>query len=333
MAAEQGVLPQPDVAAPRSRASLVVRRILAVLAALVCLGVAVPTVAVALRREPGILAILTALMPYVAVVSVVGLLLALLSRDRVVIAVAAVLAVVNVAWQLPLFVADPGGTGTPVLRVMSSNLKYGEGDAQTVVDLVRSQRIDVLALEELTPDAVQRLDDAGLDALLPYSKAQPETTFAGVGLWSRTPLSDVRAIDGLPAHAVAGVVTDSAGTRVTVVAVHPLAPGVDDHGGRDQDYGNLRAALAAIPGSVVVAGDFNATRDQAPFRGLESDGFLDAADQAGAGFKPTFPNNRRGRAVVAIDHVIARDLPARAVAWQTHDIARSDHLAVVAVYA
>jgi hypothetical protein len=86
MAAEQGVLPQPDVAAPRSRASLVVRRILAVLAALVCLGVAVPTVAVALRREPGILAILTALMPYVAVVSVVGLLLALLSRDRVVIA-------------------------------------------------------------------------------------------------------------------------------------------------------------------------------------------------------------------------------------------------------
>jgi endonuclease/exonuclease/phosphatase (EEP) superfamily protein YafD len=307
--------------------------VLAVLASLVGLGVAVPTVAVALRREPGILAIVTALMPYVALVSVVGLVLALLSRNRVLIAVAALLAVVNVAWQLPLFVADPGGTGTPVLRVMSSNLKFGAGDAQTVVDLVRTQHIDVLALEELTPDSVQRLRDAGLDDVLPYSRAQPETTFAGTGLWSRTPMSDVRPIEGLAAHAVAGVVTSAAGTKVTVVAVHPLAPGVDDHGGRDQDYGVLRAALAAIAGSVVVAGDFNATRDQAPFRSLQSDGFLDAADQAGAGFRPTFPNHRNGRTIVAIDHVIARDLPARAVSWQTCDVPGSDHLAVVAVYA
>jgi endonuclease/exonuclease/phosphatase (EEP) superfamily protein YafD len=307
--------------------------VLAVLVSLVCLGVAIPTVAVALRREPGILAIVTALMPYVALVSVVGLVLALVSSNRVLIAVAALLAVVNVAWQLPLFVADPGGTGTPVLRVMSSNLKFGAGDAQTVVDLVRTQHIDVLALEELTPDSVQRLRDAGLDDVLPYSRAQPETTFAGTGLWSRTLMSDVRPIEGLAAHAVAGVVTDAAGTKVTVVAVHPLAPGVDDHGGRDQDYGVLRAALAAITGSVVVAGDFNATRDQAPFRSLQSDGFLDAADQAGAGVQPTFPNHRNGRTIVAIDHVIARDLPARAVSWQTFDVPGSDHLAVVAVYA
>jgi endonuclease/exonuclease/phosphatase (EEP) superfamily protein YafD len=310
-----------------------VRRLLAVLASLVCLGVAVPTVAVALRREPGILAIVTALMPYVAMLSVVGLVLALLSRNRALIAVAALLAVVNVAWQLPIFVADPGGTGAPVLRVMSSNLKFGAGDAQTVVDLVRTQHIDVLALEELTPDSVQRLRDAGLDDVLPYSRAQPETTFAGTGLWSRTPMSDVRPIEGLAAHAVAGVVTSAAGTTVTVVSVHPLAPGVDEHGGRDQDYGVLRAVLAATTGSVVVAGDFNATRDQAPFRSLQSDGFLDAADQAGAGFRPTFPNHRNGRAIVAIDHVIARDLPARAVSWQTFDVPGSDHLAVVAVYA
>lgn len=330
--AEPGTLSRPDAAPPRSRAWLVVRRILAVLAALVCLGVAVPTVAVALRREPGILAILTALMPYVAVLSVVGLLLALLSRNRPVVVAAAVLAVVNVAWQIPLFVADPGGTGAPTLRVMSANLKYGEGDAQTVVDLVRSQHIDVLALEELTPDARQRLHDAGLDDLMRYSKALPETTFAGTGLWSRTPLTDIRVIDGLAAHAVAGVVTDAAGTSVTVVAVHPVAPGLDDHGGRDEDYSVLRADLAAIPGSVLVAGDFNATRDQAPFRSLESDGFLDAADQAGAGFRPTFPNHRTGRPIVAIDHVIVRDLPARAVTWQTFDLPGSDHLAVVSVY-
>jgi endonuclease/exonuclease/phosphatase (EEP) superfamily protein YafD len=240
---------------------------------------------------------------------------------------------VNVAWQLPLYVADPGGTGSPALRVAASNLRYGAGDARTVVELVRTEQIDVLSIEELTPDAEARLHDAGLDELLPYRLTLPETTYAGAGLWSREPLSDLRPIGGLGAHAIAGVVTDHSGRRVTVVTVHPLAPGVDDHGGRDRDYGVLRAALAAIPGSVVVAGDFNATRDQAPFRDLVSDGFRDAADQAGAGFRPTYPDGGRGRPVVAIDHVIARDLPYRAVEWHTVEVPGSDHLAVVAVYA
>ena len=305
---------------------------LATFAALLCVGVAVPTISRALGEEPSVLSIATALMPFVTVAAIVTLVVALASRNRVVVLVAAVLTVVNVAWQVPVYVADPGDAGTPVLRVAASNLKFGSGDAQTVVDLVRSQQVDVLALEELTPDAVRRLHDAGLDDVLPYSIVRADPSFSGTGLWSRRPLTATREIDGLAAHAVAGQVTDSAGTVVTVVAIHPLAPGPYDHTGRDEDFAVLRTALAAIPGSVVVAGDFNATRDQAPFRDLEADGFRDAADQAGAGFAPTFPNTRRSRPLVAIDHVVARDLPQRATSWQTVPVPRSDHLAVVAVY-
>jgi endonuclease/exonuclease/phosphatase (EEP) superfamily protein YafD len=331
MAADPATL--PETVTPDRDDRHRVPRALTAATVLVSVVVAVPTVAVALGREPGPLAVATALMPFVAVLAAFGLLLALLSRGPASIVVAATLLAVNIAWQLPLHVADPGGTGSPVLRVAASNLRYGRGDAQSVVDLVRSQRVDVLALEELTPDAVRRLHAAGLDTLLPYHLALPETTYAGSGLWSRTPLTDARPVDGLGAHAVAGVVTDAGGARLTVVSVHPLAPGVDRHGGRDRDSGVLRAALATIPGSVVVAGDFNATRDQAPFRDLESDGFLDAADQAGAGFGPTYPNDDGQPPVVAIDHVVARDLPQRAVSWQTYDVPGSDHRAVVAVYA
>ncbi len=319
---------EPD-AAPRER-----RRhpVLSTFAALLCVGIAVPTVARALGAEPGVLAIATALMPFVTVAAIAALLIALVSRNRTVIVVAAVLAIVNVAWQLPLYVADPGDSGTPVLRVAASNLKFGSGDAQAVVDLVRSQQVDVLALEELTPDAVRRLHAAGLDDLLPYSIARPDPSFSGTGLWSRLPLQNTQEISGLAAHAVAGQVTDAAGTVVTVAAVHPLAPGPYDHSGRDEDYSVLRATLAAIPGPVVVAGDFNATRDQAPFRDLESDGFRDAADQAGAGIVSTFPTNRGARPVVAIDHVVARDMAQRATGWIAVPIPRSDHLAVVATY-
>lgn len=304
---------------------------LATVAVLLCALVAVPTVSRALGAEPGLLGVLTAVMPFVTVVAVVALLVALLSRNLVVIGVAALLAVVNVAWQVPIYVADPGDSGHPVLRVMASNLRFGSADAQDVVDLVKAQDVDVLALEELTPDAVRRLHDAGLDDLLPYHVARPEDSFTGTGLWSRLPLTDERTLAGTISQTVAARAT-VAGTVVTVVAVHPLAPAPYDHTGRDEDFAALRTDLAQVSGPVVVAGDFNATRDQAPFRGLESDGFRDAADQAGAGFQPTFPHTGDSRPLVAIDHVVGRDLPWRATSWQTFPVFRTDHLAVVATY-
>src|SRR5580693_1811453 len=44
--------------------------------------------------------------------------------------------------------------GGPVLRVLSSNMFFGEGDAEVIVALVRQARADVLCLQELTADAV-----------------------------------------------------------------------------------------------------------------------------------------------------------------------------------
>jgi endonuclease/exonuclease/phosphatase (EEP) superfamily protein YafD len=279
-----------------------------------------------------VLAIATALMPFVAATALLGLVVALLSRNRVIIVLALVLAALNVAWQLPLFVPDGGSTGAPVLRVATANLKYGSGDAASIVALVRDHDVDVLALEELTPDAVQRLHDAGLDDLLPYNVARPDPSFTGTGLWSRTPLTDTRELSGFTSAALVTHATTGAGP-VTLLAVHPVAPSPYAHDMWDSEYAELRTDLAAIPGPVVVAGDFNATRDQKPFLDLESDGFRDAADQAGAGFQMTFPHARStGRALVAIDHVIVRDLGVRAISLQTQVISGSDHLAVVVDY-
>ena len=60
------------------------------------------------------------------------------------------------------------------LRVMTANLRVGGADAATIVRLVRDNRVDLLALQEFTPQAQADLTRAGLDALLPHRVADPE---------------------------------------------------------------------------------------------------------------------------------------------------------------
>ena len=62
----------------------------------------------------------------------------------------------------------PGASADGVIRAMTLNCRYGRADAENIVRLVRERHIDVLALEELTDELVERLSHAGLNALLPY---------------------------------------------------------------------------------------------------------------------------------------------------------------------
>ena len=104
-------------------------------------------------------------------------------------AVSAVLVVWLVALHAPNFVAASApSTGTNVV-VMTSNLKIGGADPASVVAAVRSHHVDVLMLEELTPEARVALQHAGLDALLSHSVTDPQEGGAGTGLWSRFPLT------------------------------------------------------------------------------------------------------------------------------------------------
>src|SRR5260221_5386398 len=59
----------------------------------------------------------------------------------------------------------------PVLRVLTVNLLTGRAAGGRLVELARSTGADVLFLQELTEDAVSRLTQAGLGALLPHEMA------------------------------------------------------------------------------------------------------------------------------------------------------------------
>jgi hypothetical protein len=131
--------------------------------------------------------------PYFLVGAAVLGLLGLLTRRWRICAGAVLAAGALGAGVLPRAVADaqPDATG-PELTVAGANLYYGRVDAGAVVDLVRSHEVDVLSVQELTPQAVAALGAAGLWELLPYRILRPEPRAAGTGLASRYPLRNGR---------------------------------------------------------------------------------------------------------------------------------------------
>ncbi|WP_156163820.1 endonuclease/exonuclease/phosphatase family protein [Demequina maris] len=290
-------------------------------------------VPVALRLtgfERGPLAYVVPLVPWVVLGALVPAVLAVLGRAWVLLGASVATAALCAAWVAPLFVATPA-SGDVELIVASVNLRAGAGDPEAVVRLVRESDADLLSVQELTPEAAAALDEAGLGELLPYSAVLADAIWAGTGLWSAHPISGWDGLDGYTFRQVRATVELPSGP-VTLLALHPAAPQLLVHRAWSTETAALVDVLDGIDGPVIAAGDLNTSRDHAVFRDLESRGFVDAADEAGAGLVPTFPQDRTPPPLVAIDHVVTRDLDLVATSLATVVVPGSDHRALVVGY-
>ncbi len=242
-----------------------------------------------------------ALTPYVAAGVVIPVALAALTRDRAALGIALAVTVLFAVIVLPrAFASGQPHANGPRLRILTANLRFGAAGDASLVDLVRRTGADVLSVQEFTPEAAERLDAAGIERLLPYRAIDPHYGPEGSGLYARYPLTPVQENSSttfaMPTATLA--VPGSAPVRLT--AAHPPAP-------LGPDAAKWRHDMAQIPrptphGQVgIVAGDFNASLDSAPLRGLIRKGFTDAADAAGKGLVPTF----RPWPPITIDHVLA----------------------------
>lgn len=277
---------------------------------------------------------LFAFTPYAAAAALLPLAVTLLARRWWPAAVAGVavlaLAIVVVPRAVPGG-AEPAGAHGPAVRVLTANLRFGGVEPETVVELVRDQRVDLLALQEVTGDAARGLADSGLGDELPYQEVHPEGGAAGSAVYSRFPLSDggMRVNPGgfWQAYATAAV---PGGPPVGFESVHPCAP----FGLSQLDC--WRADLAAQPPATpdgpvrILAGDFNATLDHAALRRLIGTGYRDAAASVGAGLIPTWgAYGDRKVPPVTLDRVLAdRRVGVRDVS--VHPLPDSDHRAVLA---
>ena len=239
------------------------------------------------------------------------------------------------AWSVlvhaPLFVGDDVPAGRDVV-VMTANLRLGGADPASVVAAVRAQHVQVLMLEEVTPEETAALDAAGIGTLLPHAKVIAGNASYGTGLLSRYRLSavDVRTDFGF-GFLTARVAVPGTSPAPTMVALHMFGPYPQPQTPQwVRDIKHLRAVLVALPtdAPVIVGGDFNATDDVSQLRDVLASGYADAADQAGAGFTPTYPADHWWGPVLAIDHVLTRGAVAHQV--DSVSITGSDHRALVA---
>jgi endonuclease/exonuclease/phosphatase family metal-dependent hydrolase len=274
---------------------------------------------------------LVVLLPlWAGLVAVLGIACALFRR-RVWAGIAAVVVFVNALWLAPLWIADdPPRSGTR-MTAMTANLLYGMADANWVVEQVRERKIDVLALTEVTPEAVMRLTTAGLDALLPHHVIAPGERAHGSGLWARWPLTRTPDWEG-GVHNWPGAMARIDGQDVTLRVVHPFRIARFNSDLYRADNRALRARMDRLgedDAPALVLGDFNATRDQAAFRGMLGGHWRDASEYAGSGWSPTWNLLTWLPPVIQLDHILmSRQFGAHAT--RTLDVPGSDHDAMLA---
>jgi endonuclease/exonuclease/phosphatase family metal-dependent hydrolase len=231
------------------------------------------------------------------------------------------------------FPADQSGLASDgtQLRVMTANLKLGHAEPGPVVDLVREQNVELLSLQELTPELDQALRQAGLADILPEHAVFTGPRSSGAGLYSRWPLRDVSLVPGsaqrLPMPQAR--LRLPSGEIVSVVDAHPPPPT------GSQQTSDWEAGLRSLPatgpeGAIgLLLGDFNATLDHEELRRVLDRGYVDAADTVGKGLTPTWPRERLMPPTVTIDHVLV-DRRVRVGDVGIHELPGSDHRAVTA---
>lgn len=230
--------------------------------------------------------------------------------------------------------SKPGGG----LVVASHNVDADNPDPAGAARQLAGSGADVLALQEITPDA-RPLYENGLAKAYPYHFAQ-----GTVGLWSKSPLSDTQPVDLKldagpmgDAKPIALKMTYNRGLRATVATKQgPLAVYVAHlvsvrispregfrTGSRDRGAQALAEAIAAEPNPrVVLLGDLNGVIEDRAFAGVKAQ-LRSAQRVAGRGFGFTWPAKFP---VVRIDQVLVRGVqPLRA--WVL-PATGSDHLPV-----
>lgn len=289
-----------------------------------------------LGAERSVLVQLFAFTPYVAVWSLIPVIVTLALRKWLAGAAAvlamALLAVCVVPRALPDH--DHGPSSGVRMTVMTINMFVGAADPASIVDLVRRYDVGVLAVQEFSPQARAGLSAAGLDAILPYAALADEVGTTGSGLYSRYPIpvSGSNRMTGGNMQVTATV--DPPGAKpVQVLSTHPLAPYSVDvlrlwkadlqslpATGSGTDFGTLR----------IIMGDFNSTLDHAPVRAAIKRGYRDAAYTTGKGLLGTWgPYVGNPVPPVTLDHVLVDErIGVRDVS--VHAVKGSDHRSVIA---
>ena len=243
-------------------------------------------------------------------------------------------AVVVAFWVAELLTRSPiprrttGAAGSSLV-IGSCNVERGTTAAEAIAGTLLAADVDVLLVQEYTPDLATAFRSTGLLAAYPHVREDPDEGWFGAAILSRHPIltSERRELGQRP---MTLATLDVDGEQVVVVNVHTQAPIY----GRDVTpwrtaFLDLTAVAREAEGLLVMAGDWNATLRHQPLRRLLRTGIVVDAHLASRRRRVprTWPTGRRHPPLLCLDHMLISPL-IEVTAAAALPIAGTDHKAL-----
>jgi endonuclease/exonuclease/phosphatase (EEP) superfamily protein YafD len=230
-----------------------------------------------------------------------------------------------VVWPSPG--ADPVGASPP-FRVVSSNALFDNPRLDALVAEWREESPDVLLIQEYSPAVEASM--LSLRRQYPFRVELPQPGAFGIAVFSRWPIDNTHTVQLGPVPMLQADV-HVRGKTVSIWNVHTLPPrfeGADDVWAAQLDQ--LAEAMAAHPGPLVVAGDFNLTRHHSHYRGLTAVAD-DAYGRCGRWLAATWPTEELSPTgpLVKLDHLFLKG-PIRCRTLREGANPGSDHRSIMA---
>lgn len=275
------------------------------------------------------------------------LLLAAVSRQRRLAIIAALVPLLIFGWLYwPYLIPRPvQTTSRPTLRVMTFNVLYTNTDYEAVAEVVLKYQPDLVALQEVQPEMMQRLQER-LRQEYPYSLMGVEHPYGATAAFSRHPIADSYVLDTKADRSAVVLRVAMDGGLVTFVSTHLLAYGlkwviltdvfqlpqtIDGRVFEQERQAQVVVdEVRKFDGPVIVACDCNSKETSGSSRILAG-AMTNAAWAAGrrvggSGLAGTQPDLDLDH----IDYVFYRGPLTTTGVYTVQDSAGSDHLPVVA---
>lgn len=295
---------------------------------------------------------LIALCPYVAIVEILLAIVSYCSGNWG----CGILGSVFVFWEIwfmrSYFFGKRRKAPASLLTFMTVNCRYGRADAQEIENFAEKEGVDVLGLQEVSPDLEEKVSH--FDSF-PYQVSGKESKDDNGGfnmiLSRKKPLSSTASSIDLSASHCPAIKLNFEGKVLLAASVHPKSP---HRGGEYWGWGvnhlasflcflgrevkmprhcpnlDLKEPKAAKEADfVVIMGDMNSSLDLPSFRAVLRSGMKDSSMDAHTGPHPTFPATWKGwHQILELDHVL-HSSGLRSYSVKTKKIPGTDHLALV----
>jgi len=232
-------------------------------------------------------------------------------RRRVVLgAVTAVVLVLGLVWEAPVMwpVAHaPAAAPEGRFRLFDANVAQDNFDLSSLAAEIGRDHPDVVTLEELTPQGAASLSSSPVMAAYHWKLVEARPGPNGMGIWSDIPMTGLQEWNLYPYQAeLEGWLHPVSAPAVRIDVMHVYGPvGAGGASQWRQQLARVASHLASEPRPLVVAGDFNGTEDDPPFRRILDGHLSDAAVLAGRGWEMSWPRDQAWvLAYLRIDHVL-----------------------------